>query len=80
MTNTEMLKQVIKESGLKLQSIANWLGISRFALQMKIENRHQFKSEEIQTLCRVLNIDSLEQKEAIFFAKEVDLKSIKEAQ
>lgn len=72
MTNTKLLRETIKDSGLKLQAIADKLGISRFSLQLKIDNRFQFKSEEIQELCKILEITSLQEKEDIFFANEVD--------
>lgn len=68
MTNTEMLRRIIKESGLKLEYIAAQLEISRFSLSKKIENETEFKASEIQKLCDVLKISSNEDKEAIFFA------------
>ena len=68
MTNTELLREAITRSGLKLQFIADTLGISRFALNNKIENKSQFKSGEIKTLCNLLGIESLSEKERIFFA------------
>lgn len=68
MTNTEELRKLIEKSGLKYQFIADELGISRFALNNKIENRTQFKSGEIKTLCELLKITSLSTKELIFFA------------
>lgn len=68
MTNTEMLRRIIKESGLKLEYIAAQLEISRFSLSKKIENETEFKASEIQKLCDVLRISNNEDKEAIFFA------------
>ena len=68
MTNTELLREAITRSGLKLQFIADTLGIPRFALNNKIENKSQFKSGEIKTLCNLLGIESLSEKELIFFA------------
>ena len=68
MTNTELLREAITRSGLKLQFIADTLGISRFALNNKIENKSQFKSGEIKTLCNLLGMESLSEKELIFFA------------
>ena len=68
MTNTELLKEIIDRSGFKLQYLAQALGISRFALNNKIENRSQFKSGEIKALCGLLGIESLSEKERIFFA------------
>lgn len=68
MTNTELLREAIARSGLKLQYIADILGISRFALTNKVENKSQFKSGEIKKLCDLLRIESLSEKERIFFA------------
>ena len=69
MTNTELLKQVIDESGLKLSSLAEKIGISRDALYRKINNKTAFNQYEIDDLCRVLGITSLKKKDEIFFAK-----------
>lgn len=68
MTNTEMLRDAIRKSGLKLEFIAQKLEISRFALTKKIENVTEFKASEIQKMCEVLQIADAETKEAIFFA------------
>lgn len=68
MTNTEALRQCIDQSGYKMQYIADQVGISRFALNQKIENKTQFKSEEIKTICNVLGISSLKERDRIFFA------------
>lgn len=68
MTNTNELKQLIAQSGFKMQFLADQVGISRFALNEKINNKRQFKSEEIKTLCDVLKISSLKERDRIFFA------------
>lgn len=68
MTNTLLLRERIQRSGLKLQFIADQLNISRYALNNKIENKSQFKSGEIKTLCELLGIEALSEKECIFFA------------
>ena len=72
MTDTKELQRIIEESGLKKCFIASKLGITVFGLQKKIENRTQFKAEEIKILCDVLRISSLKEKERIFFAENVD--------
>lgn len=72
MTNTKLLKDKIKESGLKLIFIAQALGITRQQLHRKINNQVAFNQYEIEALCNLLNIKSLREKEAIFFAKNVD--------
>ena len=72
MTNTALLKERIKDSGLKLIYIAQALGITRQQFSKKVNNQAAFNQYEIETLCKLLNIKSLRDKEAIFFAKNVD--------
>lgn len=72
MTDTQELLKIINESGLKKGYIAEKLGITTYGFQKKVENKSQFKAEEIKILCELLNIKSLKEKEKIFFAKEVD--------
>lgn len=67
MTNTQLLRQRIKESGLKLQYIADYLGISRVTLTRKIENQSDFRQNEIRKLCELLHIESAAEKSLIFF-------------
>lgn len=69
MTNSDLLKQVIDESGLKIGFIASFVGISRQLLWKKVNNLTPFNQYEIDKVCEVLKITSLRQKEAIFFAK-----------
>lgn len=75
MTNTEVLKELIRNCGYKMKYVAEYLGLSGYGLQLKMENKQEFKTSEITALCELLRIESLEQKEYIFFAKEDDLKS-----
>lgn len=72
MTNTELLYEKIKTSGLKLGFIAEKLDISYGWLKKKIEGEIAFKAYEIQILCEILNITDLEEKERIFFALNVE--------
>lgn len=72
MTNTGLLKQKITESGLKISFIADFVGISRQLLWKKINNQTPFNQYEIEKMCTVLKITKLSEKEAIFFAKNVD--------
>lgn len=75
MTDTEALKSLIKRSGLKYQFIASELNITYQGLKNKIENVNEFKTSEVDTLCKLLGITKLHEKEKIFFANNVDLKS-----
>ena len=77
MTNSEDLNRIIKESGLKRGFIAETLGITRYSLNQKINNKFQFKAHEIQALCELLEINDLEEKERLFFASDVEDSSTK---
>ncbi len=68
MTNTSLLIECIKESGLKKGYIAGQLGLSIYGLSLKCNNKSEFKAKEIETLCTLLDID-VEKRMAIFFAK-----------
>ena len=71
MTDTAKLNERIDAVGLKKSYIAKTLGIAASTLARKITNKQDFNTREIATLCRILGIESLEEKEAIFFASEV---------
>ena len=68
MTDTKRLREKIDYKGLKLKYLAEQLEITPYALALKINNKNEFKPSEIKMLCEVLEIDSLQEKEAIFFA------------
>lgn len=69
MTNTELLEKKITASGYKRTYIAKAIGLkSYYALSKKIKNETEFKASEIEKLCDLLKIDSLEERKAIFFA------------
>lgn len=70
MTNTDLLKEAITKSGLKMGFIASFVGVSRQVLWKKINNISPFNQYEIDKMCEVLNITSLKRKEAIFFARK----------
>ena len=72
MTNTALLEEKILKSGYKKSYIAKTIGLSAFGLAKKIRNESEFKTSEINGLCELLGISSLEEKERIFFAVEVD--------
>ena len=51
MTNTELLKEKIEQSGYKLKYVAAQLGITYYGFLKKINNETEFKASEIKTLC-----------------------------
>ena len=70
----------IDESGLKKYYIASKVGLTTYGLQKKINNQTQFKANEIEELCIMLKIKTLEEKEKIFFAKNVGKMETKKLQ
>ena len=66
MTNSNMLKSLIKDSGVSLTYIAGKLGITRYAIYKKLDNKSEFKASEIVALKKVLHLTN-EQVDEIFF-------------
>lgn len=56
MTDTQLLDDRIKSSGLKIGFIVGKLGISRQAFDRKKKNEIPFRAAEIYVLCDLLNI------------------------
>lgn len=76
MTDSVKLKQRIRDSGFRIAFIAEKLGITYSGFSNKINNKTDFKAREIITLCDLLNINA-DEREAIFFAPNVDKMSTK---
>jgi hypothetical protein len=69
MTDTNALRSAIVNSGLKYKALAEIMGLSPYALQMKIDNKSEFKASEIDTLANTLGMD-MQQRDAIFFCRK----------
>ena len=70
MTNTALLEKKIDESGYKKSYIAKTIGLKTTnVLTKKVNNESEFKASEIDALCDLLKIDTLEERNLIFFAK-----------
>ncbi len=67
MTDTELLRKKIEQSGYKMRFIANKMGITYQGLLNKINNRSEFRAREIQILHNLLGLTE-EERVAIFFA------------
>ena len=72
MTNIELLEEKIRKSGLKRSFISEKLEITRASLYRKLRGLSEFSLKEVSRLCDLLGITDLVEKEAIFFAKQVD--------
>lgn len=68
MTNTDLLEAYIDRSGYKRSHIAATMGLSSYALALKINNKNEFKASEIEVICNLLGINTKDRM-AIFFAK-----------
>ncbi|MCD8005091.1 MAG: toxin-antitoxin system, antitoxin component, Xre family protein [Oscillospiraceae bacterium] len=71
MTDTEMLREKIEQSGYKLRFIAQKIGITYQAFLNKINNRSEFRANENQALYVLLGLTEEERVE-IFFTRKVD--------
>lgn len=69
--NYKLLKEVIENSGRKLESIASVIGIDRVTLYNKINGLTEFKVSEINSFCDTLNLDA-KTKMLIFFNDELN--------
>ena len=72
LTDSKLLEEYIAKSGLKRAFIAERIGLSRSGLWKKINNLAAFNQYEIENLCSVLGICTVQEKENIFFAQFVD--------
>lgn len=70
MTDTAKLNNIIKDSGLKKQKIAEIIGITPNSLSRKIKNLTEFKGSEIQTLSTLLKVNTIQQISEVFFTQK----------
>lgn len=69
MTDIELLKDKIKESGLKVVSIAEKSGILRETLYNRLNGRGEFTASEIVSLSNVLGLTRAE-RDKIFLSSK----------
>lgn len=74
LTNWEMLSQAIKKAGLTETGLSVKVGRSHGWIHLKRIRGNDFTNGDIAKICEALNLDSTV-REAIFFAKNVDLES-----
>lgn len=76
MTDSELLKEEISNSGLKNSAIMEALKIKSYStMREKINNTKSFTAREIQILCVLLRLSN-EKREQIFFADETEFNSV----
>ena len=66
MTNTEKLEQKIKDSGYRIEYVAEKCGLSAQGLLKKRNNETEFKASEILVLKTLLNLSDEETNEIFF--------------
>jgi len=66
MVNTQGLVERIESSGLKKTFIAESLGITVQNLGLKVNNKSDFRLEEVKILCRLLDINTKNERKDIF--------------
>lgn len=71
MTNTQLLDQLIAESGKKKTYLAKKCGLSLAGFRNCCINKAEFKVSQVEILCEELGITSLKLKQAVFFAANV---------
>ena len=64
MTDSEALRKLIESKGLKMKFVADYLGLSAYGLQLKVDNRQEFKTSEVAGRSTVAFMDA---KWMIFF-------------
>lgn len=68
MTDTDALDAKIKDSGMKLGKIAEELDLTYVTFQRKRNNEAIFNAVEIDKLCKLLKINKVSERMAIFFS------------
>lgn len=69
MTDTELLEQAIKDSGIKINKLMEVTNIRSYTtFRGRMTNASEFTASEIQAICDVLNLSAVQRKR-IFFAK-----------
>ena len=69
MANTELIRAYIRDSGYKMQFVAQALQLSSNALCQKLQGRTQFKLDEAERLSAVLGL-SMAERDACFFDQQ----------
>ena len=56
MTDTKILRELIKESGYTYKFLASQIGITRESLYLKIEGKNEFTASQIKALAELLKL------------------------
>lgn len=66
--NANALKGRIMEKGLTQEKLAEKIGISQNTMSSRICGHSSFRTDEVKKICRILEIDSSEEKAKIFLS------------
>lgn len=70
MTNKKLLEDKIRQSGLKKGFLAQEIGVSRSTFCALLNNKSEFKANQIRKLCDLLDIKDDKTLRAIFFTPD----------
>lgn len=74
MADLQLLKEIIKASGVTMVALAKNSGIKRETLYNRLDGKGEFTAPEIVGLTKALRLSKTE-RESIFFANEVAFKA-----
>lgn len=63
----KILKEIIREKGLRQDFIAKKLNLSQYGFSLKLNGKNEFKWSEIEKIITILNLNE-EEKNKIFFS------------
>jgi len=72
MVNTQLLDAAIQKSGRSKTYLASKLNMTLQTFRLKRLNISPFNTDDVETLCKELEIKTLTQRDRIFFAKNVE--------
>lgn len=72
MTDFEMLKEKIRDSGMTMVAISKKSGILRETLYNRLNGVGDFTASEMMAISKTLNLSN-DERDAIFFAEKVEL-------
>lgn len=75
MTDLQLLRQLIHDSGLKYSFIATRLGMTPQNFHKYLNGRTEFRASQIRMLCDILHIEDPALAEAVFYARRTEVRT-----
>lgn len=75
MYNYNKLLGKVKEKGFTLEVLAKMIGINVSTLSQKLNNKSEFRQDEIKRICKVIGIEMNDIGEYFFYQKTSELQS-----